>query len=71
MIGVNSSNVVSFLAQGGDMPGQRLEPKICEGWRCGRQFFRPIGALPHGGETLCPQCRRKEELRKQRMEKRA
>lgn len=37
--------------------GEKREPKICEGWRCGRMFFRPAAPSAREGETLCPACR--------------
>jgi hypothetical protein len=59
MIGVGSQSVDGFLPVAGKGEGQRREPKLCEGWNCGKMFFRAVPASARSGETLCPACREK------------
>lgn len=68
MIGVSNYHTLSFaqVASASGSRGQKREPKICEGWRCGRLFFRAVPESTGSGEILCPVCRHKEELRKLR-----
>jgi hypothetical protein len=63
VISIGSATPGSFLAVASKSNGTAREPKICEGWRCGRLFFRRVPVGSHTGETLCPGCRRKEDLR--------
>ena len=48
---------------------QRVERKVCEGWRCGAMFYRVIPVHASLGEKLCPACRERE-LRWAKMEER-
>ena len=56
----------SLLAVASKSNGTAREPKICEGWRCGRLFFRPVPSDRHLGKILCASCFRKEDLRKEK-----
>lgn len=59
MIGVGFQSVNGFLPVAGKGDGHRREPKICEGWQCGKMFFRALPESARSGETLCPVCKEK------------
>jgi hypothetical protein len=62
MIGVSTPAVgAGMLAMASKPQGRRVEPKICEGWRCGRMFFREAASNSVRGGKLCPSCREREE----------
>ena len=56
MIGVNNCHSVSFLHAGGTSAGVRMELKICEGFGCGRYFYRRVPELGQSADALCPKC---------------
>lgn len=64
MIGIGLPAPGGFLQVASKSTGAAMEPKICEGWRCGKMFFRRTPHDVRHGETLCAVCRRKEDQRR-------
>lgn len=58
--------LTSYSASGGELnftpsampPGLQVERKVCEGFRCGGAFSRPVPASAKDGVKLCPACRK-------------